>query len=240
MDIAAVILAGGFGTRVRHLLPDVPKPMAPIMGKPFLEWVVRFLAKQRIQRILISTGYLADVIAAHFTEHKIQGTEVRCFAETTPLGTAGGFLNSVANSGLHPHAWLVLNGDSLCFLDITSAAVPLQNESVDGVVAGCHVPDAGRYGTLVTNERGDLLGFQEKRPGAGIINAGIYLFADVVVRQFPDKVPLSFETEVFPFLARKKASLKVVLSEGPFLDIGTPETLVQATEFVRANKAQFS
>ena len=238
-QVVAVVLAGGFGTRVAHLLAGVPKPMVPVAGKPFLEWVVRCLARQGIPKVILSTGHLADVVESHFQTQPVAGVVTRCVAETQPLGTGGGFLNAVRLSGETPEAWLVVNGDSLVFADLALAAAELSNRAVAGVVIGCAVADASRYGTLAIGPAGELRGFIEKRPGKGVINAGVYLLRDSLVRQFPGTLPLSFEQEVFPQLIARGLLLKVCAVEAPFLDIGTPESLRQAESFVEQNRAQF-
>ncbi|HNX50625.1 MAG TPA: sugar phosphate nucleotidyltransferase [Thermoanaerobaculaceae bacterium] len=138
-----------------------------------------------------------------------------------------------------PEAWLVLNGDSLVFANLAAAATELSNPAVAGVVVGCTMSDASRYGTLAIGPAAALQGFAEKRPGKGVINAGIYLLRDSLLRQFPGKLPLSFEQEVFPQLIARGLSLKVSAVNAPFLDIGTPETLRQAESFVEQNRAQF-
>ena len=106
-QVAAVILAGGFGTRVQHLLSGVPKPMAPVAGRPFLEWIVRYLAKQGVRRAIISTGYLADVVARHFDAQPVPQVKTICVAETEPLGTAGGIAHAIGHGGETAQAWLV-------------------------------------------------------------------------------------------------------------------------------------
>jgi len=237
-EAVAVVLAGGFGTRVAHLLPGVPKPMVPVAGKPFVEWVVRYLAGQGIRKVILSTGHLAEVVEAHFQTQPVAGVLTRCVAETQPLGTAGGFLNAARLSGETPEAWLVLNGDSLVFADLTQAAAELSNPAVAGVVVGCAVADASRYGTLAISPAAELRGFLEKRPGKGVINAGVYLLRDALVRQFPDRLPLSFEQEVFPQSVAQGVLLKICAVEAPFLDIGTPESLRQAESFVQQNRAR--
>lgn len=234
-----VVLAGGFGTRVAHLLPGVPKPMVQVSGKPFLEWVVRWLARQGIRKVVLSTGHLAEVVELHFRSQPVAGVSTRCVAENRPLGTAGGFLNAARLSAEAPPAWLVVNGDSLVFANLTDAAMELSSCAVAGAVVGCAVPDAARYGTLVIGPAGELRGFAEKQPGRGVINAGIYLLRDSLVRQFPNKVPLSFEQDVFPGLLARGLALKVCAANAPFLDIGTPESLRQAESFVNQNRAQF-
>ena len=238
-QVPAVVLAGGFGTRVRHLLSGLPKPMAPVAGRPFLEWVARYLGRQGVREIVISSGYKAPVAAQHFANAPVPGVSIRCVAEAEPLGTGGGFLHAARACLASPAAWLVLNGDSLVFADLSASARLLDEPETDGVIVGREVPDASRYGALAVGPHGTLAGFQEKRPGPGIINAGVYLLRSGLLRLFPQRAPLSFETEVFPALTSRNACLKVQVVNAPFLDIGTPETLPQAESFIRHNLDQF-
>jgi NDP-sugar pyrophosphorylase family protein len=238
-EITAIVLAGGFGTRVRHLLPGLPKPMAPVAGRPFLEWVARYLGRQGVREIVISTGYQAPVVAQHFASALLPGIHIRCVAETEPLGTGGGFLHAARACPASPAAWLVLNGDSLVFADLSAAVRLLDEQETAGVIVGREVPDASRYGALALGPDNTLAGFQEKRPGRGIVSAGIYLLRPGLLRQFPQRLPLSFETEVFPALTSRHASLKVQVVNAPFLDIGTPDSLPQAESFIRQNLEQF-
>jgi D-glycero-alpha-D-manno-heptose 1-phosphate guanylyltransferase len=238
-QMAAVILAGGLGTRVQHLLPGLPKPMAPVAGRPFLEWVVRYLAKQGVRRTIISTGHLTGVVEQHFRNQPVRGVSVQCIAETEPLGTGGGFLYAVRQSGESAPAWLVLNGDSLVFANLALAAAPFSDANVSGVIVGRSLPDASRYGTLAIGKAGELLRFEEKRPGAGVINSGVYLLRHSLLAEFPSKTPLSFERDVFPSLIGRDFRLQTVVAEAPFLDIGTPESLPQAEGFIRDNRDEF-
>ena len=238
-QIEAVVLAGGLGTRVAGLLAGVPKPMLSVAGRPFLEWVVRYLARQGIRKVILSTGHLAGVVETHFRSQPVRGVLIRCMAEAQPLGTAGGFLNAARQSGDSPAAWLVLNGDSLVFASLAEVARELNNPDVAGVIVGCEVSDASRYGTMAIGPRGELQGFAEKRPGRGVINAGIYLLCDSLVRELRGTPPLSFERDVFPQLIKRGVLLKASAVEAPFLDIGTPESLRQAEAFVEQHRAQF-
>ena len=238
-QISAVVLAGGFGTRIKHLLGDLPKPMAPVNGKPFLEWVVRWLAAQNIRRVVLSTGHLTEPIEKHFAAQPVAGVTVSCVPETTPLGTAGGFLNAVRQSQTNPAAWFLLNGDTLAFAHLADAIRELRNEATAGVIFGREVPDTSRYGSLVSDANGNLSCFAEKRPGHGVISTGVYLLRAALVEKFPAKIPLSLEAEVFPALTAAGESLKVLPIHAPFLDIGTPDTLRAADIFIQQNIAQF-
>ncbi|HEY1663599.1 MAG TPA: sugar phosphate nucleotidyltransferase [Verrucomicrobiae bacterium] len=234
-QIGAVVLAGGFGRRIQHVLADVPKPMAPVNGRPFLEWVVRYLAAQKIRRVILSTGHLSQVIEKHFQSQPVKNVRISCVHENSPLGTAGGFLNAIHGSKENPAAWLVLNGDSLAPAPLDKMFQSFDDPDIAGAILGVRVPDAARFGALAQDARGELAGFSEKRPGAGVINAGVYLFRSSVAGKFPVKTPLSFETEVFPALIAEKARMKVCVTDAPFLDIGTPETLPLAEDFIRRN-----
>ncbi|MEH1841977.1 MAG: sugar phosphate nucleotidyltransferase [Nostoc sp.] len=231
-DVVAVILAGGYGTRIKHLLDGVPKPMASVAGKPFVEWVVRYLKTQGITKAILSTGYLSEVIEQHFQNHPVDGVQTVCCPEKSPLGTAGGFLNAVHQIRKSPLAWLVVNGDSLVFAELTSLTKHLLNSTVSGAIVGLSVSDASRYGSLVYNQVNDLVKFAEKRPGAGVVNAGVYLLRNSLLEEFPEGSPLSFENEVFPSLLAKNLCLKVDVIDAPFLDIGTPESFPKAESFI--------
>jgi NDP-sugar pyrophosphorylase family protein len=234
MKTIVVILAGGQGTRIRHLLPGLPKPLAPINGKPFLEWIIEFLAKQGLTDIVFSTGYLADQIK-NFVSNNQLGLELRCADEITPLGTAGGVLNALDSiEGNYDNA-LILNGDSLTLTDLSPLFESFTNLSVGVSMVGVKVRDAGRYGTLVTKDDGFLVGFKEKQPGGGVINAGIYLFRKEVLDKLPRAKNVSLELDVFPCLLHKKVLIKVIEVEAPFIDIGTEESLLDAPLFIDKN-----
>jgi D-glycero-alpha-D-manno-heptose 1-phosphate guanylyltransferase len=239
-EATAVILAGGFGTRIRHLLDDVPKPMAPVAGRPFLEWVVRYFRTQGVRRFVLSTGYRAEVIARHFALQPVPGIEVVWVPETEPLGTAGGFLHAVTGSGFASSLWLVANGDSLALTALDRFMAGAAIEPVSAAILALAVPDTSRFGTLEVTSAGRLVRFAEKRPGAGLINAGVYAFKGETLDAFPKNRPLSFETEVFPSLLSGATGIAVQAVEAPFLDIGTPASLAEAERFIQTNLSYFS
>jgi D-glycero-alpha-D-manno-heptose 1-phosphate guanylyltransferase len=227
-------LAGGAGTRIRHLLPGLPKPLAPVAGQPFLHWVLKYLASQGIGSVVISTGYLGDRIEA-FVEGTGR-TGVQCRREPSPLGTAGGFLFAADQSGLQPDAWLVCNGDSLVLANLTPMIRTLDGPDANAAILGVRVDDAARYGTLGLDPSGRWLArFAEKRPGAGLINAGVYLLRGECLNDVQRNRPLSFEFDVFPDFLRRGARISVVAAEAPFLDIGTEGSLRRADQFIRSH-----
>ncbi|MEL4897498.1 nucleotidyltransferase family protein [Crocosphaera sp. Alani8] len=234
-NIVAVILAGGYGTRVKHLLPNIPKPMASVVNKPFLEWIICYLKQQGITQQIISTGHLGEVVEEHFKTHLVKGVNIYCCRENEPLGTGGGFVNAVQQVNLSPKAWLVMNGDSLIVADFQQLENYLDDQDVGCVILGVRVDDASRYGSLVFDDSNTLLNFAEKKAGKGVINGGVYLFRHEILAEFPSQSNLSFEYDIFPTLLQKNIKIKVHSIEAPFLDIGTPETLPKAETFIREN-----
>jgi D-glycero-alpha-D-manno-heptose 1-phosphate guanylyltransferase len=234
MNPLAVVLAGGKGTRLQRVLPGVPKPLAPVAGKHFLEWVLRYLREQGIERAVVSAGYLAEKVERAIGRYEIDGLQVSCVAEAAPLGTGGGCLNAM---GRHKGDVLVLNGDSLVLTSLRP--LMLAAEHMDGAVLGVKVKDASRYGTLQVKDS-MLAGFEEKRPGAGLVNAGVYLFKAETLARFPRGESLSFEYDIYPALIADGARIAVARCEAPFLDIGTEESLKQAEAFVQKHMDWFS
>ena len=237
--VTTVLLAGGFGTRIKHLLSELPKPLAPVADRPFLDWVIRFLAQQGISNVILSTGYQGQMIADHYANHPVEGVNVSCRHEAQPMGTAGGFLNALAGQRSPSANWLVGNGDSLVLADLGKFCASLAQRDCAAGILGVRMDDAGRYGTIKANEQGLLEAFHEKRPGAGLINAGVYFFRDDAVSLFPKKPVLSFETDVFPHLLAKGVRIGVYETNAPFIDIGTPDTLGAATAFIQTHRNHF-
>jgi D-glycero-alpha-D-manno-heptose 1-phosphate guanylyltransferase len=234
--VRTVLLAGGFGTRVAHLLPNMPKPMASIAGRPFVEWVIRYFAHCGLGHFILSTGHLAEVIETYFLENPIKGVdEVCCRKETSPQGTAGGFLHATEHFAEPAGGWLVTNADSLVVSNPMAFIHAANKNGWTAAILGLEVADASRFGSLRVADDGTLLAFAEKCPGAGLINAGVYWFAPGCRPGFPTKRPLSFEMDVFPDLIAAGARIGVVPVTASFIDIGTPASLAEADAFVRAH-----
>lgn len=238
--VTAVILAGGEGSRVRHLLSNIPKPLAVVAGRPFLEWVISLLIKEGVTELIISSGYRGEKIAEFAADLSARGMPTIVSREDVPLGTAGGFLNALAASLSGTPVVMACNGDSLLLSHLDPLCRALADPALDAVIAGVRMEDTSRFGTIRMNAEGLLSDFREKQSGSGLINAGLYLFRRDVVRKFGDKRPLSFEFDVFPSLLEQGARIKVVALRGAFLDIGTEETLARADAFIRDNMRWFA
>jgi D-glycero-alpha-D-manno-heptose 1-phosphate guanylyltransferase len=220
----AVILAGGFGTRLSSKLRDLPKSMAPIGSRPFLAILLDQLVAAGCERVLLSVGYLRNVIQDAF-QFGYRGMPIEYVIEETPLGT-GGAIHLALSQVKEPSA-IVLNGDTFLELDFVKISAFHASAGRPMTMAIIQVPDTSRYGGVVL-EDGTITGFIEKgQRGRGWINAGVY----VLNRDFPWPVELparfSFETDV---LGRVIDQIRpsAFLCDGYFLDIGVPEDLGRA------------
>ncbi|MDH6592546.1 D-glycero-alpha-D-manno-heptose 1-phosphate guanylyltransferase [Variovorax sp. TBS-050B] len=214
----AIVLAGGLGTRLRAEVPDLPKPMAPVGGQPFLGLLLHRLAQQRVSRVVLSLGYKAQQIIDHFGS-SFAGMTLEHVVESRPLGTGGAIRRAMTRvKDDHVH---VFNGDT--YLDLDLAAVEtLWQMHREPVIVARPVADASRYGCLLAAD-GRLTGFAEKSAaGAGIINAGCYVFNAGQFDAFELDRPFSLERDVLADPDRCPP-MRVFVCNGQFIDIGVPE-----------------
>lgn len=214
----AVILAGGQGSRLRSVLTDVPKPLAPVAGRPFLDILCSWLARQGLQRVIFSLGYMADVIVKHVGKN-FMGMDTNCVVEEKPLGTGGGL--RLALEQCQEDAVLVLNGDTFLEFDL-SALSRCWDATHQPILLAVQVADSSRYGRLTL--RGNLvIGLEEKGIlGAGWINAGGYVLPRQALNSFTLGQPFSLEDDFLkPCLCDEP--FQVYRTDGFFIDIGVPE-----------------
>ena len=218
----AIILAGGFGTRLKEVVADVPKPMAPVNGKPFLDYLVRYLRHYEVEKIILSVGHMSEKIISHY------GDQFTYSIEHEPLGTGGGIrlaLEKCTQTNV-----LVLNGDSFFDIDL-KAFYNKHNEAIsDCSLALRKVENASRYGTLQLGEMGVIKEFKEKtgQNQPGIINAGVYLLdRQVFLDETEGKKVFSIEKDHFEKNVNK-LNLYGFTFKGYFIDIGIPEDYQRA------------
>lgn len=221
----AIILAGGFGTRLREAVPDLPKPMAPVANKPFLAWQLDYLIKLGVSRFILSVGYKAQVIRDYFGE-EYQGAAIVYAEETEPLGT-GGAIQYALKEAVQERVF-ILNGDTLCETDLSDLrALNVNNPNGIGIVVK-HVDNAGRYGAITFDEQTRLVtNFGEKSSSApGFINAGIYDIPKNFIFNPNLTVPFSFEARVLPDITNR--NLFASVAGDFFIDIGITEDFIRA------------
>lgn len=236
-DLTAVVLAGGKGTRIAGMFPDLPKPMVPAAGAPFLFWVTGWLIKNGVTDVVYSIGHQAGAVEAWRDRlHPNPGISLRCQREETALGTGGAVRNCL---GLCAETLIVTNGDTLLVADLRSAIDRFFGEKLDGVLLAIEVPDTSRYGSLRV-ERGILRAFAEKVAGSGLVYGGTLIIKRALLREGAGLRGTSLETDILPGLLAEGRRLGVVASAAPFLDIGTPQTVQQATSFIDAHRSALS
>jgi D-glycero-alpha-D-manno-heptose 1-phosphate guanylyltransferase len=221
----AVVLAGGFGTRLRSVVQDLPKPMAPVGERPFLAIVLDELVAAGMQRCVLAVGYKADAIEAYFGAD-YRGMALAYSVEEDPLGTGGGIRQAVEQ--IHGDACLVLNGDTLFRVDLALLGRRFLEQDSLLTAALKAMRDFDRYGTVVLNEQGVITGFREKQPMAeGLINGGVYaLHKDLFAgKELPAK--FSFEQEILEAEVGQGRFHGEVF-DAYFIDIGIPEDYARA------------
>ena len=228
--LTAVILAGGLGTRLREVVPDRPKVLADVAEKPFLSYLFDQLLAEGFRSAVLCTGYRAEMVSAQYGE-AYGALRLRYSCETTPLGTGGAIRQALPL--VETRYASILNGDSFFgagFLPLWKAV----GES--GAGAGmllAQVGDAARYGRVEISDTGWILGLHEKDglSTPGLINAGKYIVQKEWIESIPAGRAVSLEREVFPDWVRR--GFLGVESGAPFVDIGTPSSLVEGHQLFR-------
>lgn len=230
----AVILAGGFGTRLREAVRDLPKPMAMVAGRPFMEYVLDRLISGGINNITLSVGYMADVIMQHFGS-KYRSAVINYVVENEALGTGGAIAFALRGKG--KESVLVLNGDTFLNIDYGQLINWYAQKPVAVAMVLREMSDTGRYGSVVVS--GDRVsGFVEKgMAGAGLINAGVYILKPDIFAAFGLAGKFSLETDLLQPHCNE-LSPKAFFTSAYFIDIGLPADYERAQAELPALKGQ--
>ncbi|EPE3793672.1 D-glycero-D-manno-heptose 1-phosphate guanosyltransferase [Campylobacter lari] len=210
----AIVLAGGLGTRLKSVVQDLPKPMAPINGKPFLTFVLEYLKKQGITEIVLSVSYKYELIQEHFKD-EFEGMKIRYNIEEELLGTGGAIKDALK---LIQNQAYVLNGDTI--FDIDLKKLVLNDNKI--CIALKQMQNFDRYGTVNVDDQGIVTSFEEKVfKKQGLINGGIYLLKKDIFDEFDLEKKFSFEE----FLQENFKLLKIQtqIFDDYFIDIGVPQ-----------------
>jgi len=225
--IPALILVGGRGTRLRFVLPDSQKVVAPVAGKPFLFRLLDQLVNAQVKQVVLCTGYQAEQVEA-LVGDRYQSLHVVYSSEPAPLGTAGALRQAL--SLVDSHTVLALNGDSFCEVDLAAMWESHKRRRANATLAVIEIPETRASGRVTFDEDAVITSFVEKSsaPSAGWINAGIYLLERQVLESIPTGRAVSIEREIFPAWIGR--GLYAYRTAGKFLDIGTPEAYTSAQQ----------
>ena len=228
----ALILAGGQGTRLRSVVADRPKVLAPVAGRPFIKHLLQQLLDAGLREVILCTGYMAESVRIELGDN-FGSMALKYSEEKEPLGTGGALRNAlpfIANG----EEILVLNGDSFCESDIGALTKFHLSKGAIATIALRNVPDTSRYGQVELGPSEAVEIFAEKgdKRGSGLINAGIYLINDKIIRELPEGVALSLERDVLPQLIGK-GLFGFRINAGRFIDIGTPESFSESQSVMK-------
>ncbi len=227
--LVAIILAGGFGTRLRSVVADRQKTVADVCGKPFLCFLLDQVGKARVRECILACGYQADTVKAALKDYP----DLKYSVERKPLGTGGALRLALKETDAE---WILsMNGDSFLAVDLCDFIAAFEKSGRDAGMVLTHVGDVSRYGSVVL-ENGTVRSFLEKGAvhGAGLVNAGIYIFHRKILESIPEDTAFSLERELFPGLSAE-AKLFGYVCDGAFIDIGTPESYTLAQTFLKGH-----
>jgi mannose-1-phosphate guanylyltransferase len=228
--VRAVVLVGGFGTRLRPLTCARPKQMLPIVNRPMIEHVVGHLAEHGVDDIVLSLGFRPESFRDGYPDGRCVGARLHYAVEPEPLDTAGAIRFAALDAGIDER-FLVLNGDVLTDLDVTRFVEVHERRGAEASIALHKVADPSRYGVVPTDSDGRVIAFVEKpEPGTAptdLINAGTYVLEPSVLERIEAGRRVSIEREVFPALVGD-GSLYALDGETYWIDTGTPQEYIQS------------
>lgn len=233
--IDVIVLAGGLGTRLREVVRDTPKPLAPVGGKPFLDILLDGLdGKRWVGNVILAIGYLAERFIETYRGGRGRSFPILFSVERKPLGTGGAVRLALPMTGT-PEI-LVLNGDSFVEVDWEAFLASHRSSGLPMTMVLRDVEDAGRYGRVVLDDRGRVVRFEEKRPDApaGLVNAGVYLFRRDLFDDAPACAVISLERDLMPGYLQK--GVGGFVTRGKFIDIGIPESYRMARDYIGGEK----
>jgi mannose-1-phosphate guanylyltransferase len=227
----AVVLVGGFGTRLRPLTLHTPKQMLPVCNRPMLEWVLAQLVRHGIDDAVLSLGYRPDAFQEAFPDGRCAGVRLHYAVEPEPLDTAGAIRFAAHDAGIDER-FVVLNGDVLTDLDLGELLAFHDRRAAEGTIALHRVEDPSAFGVVPTDDDGRVQAFVEKPPRdqapSHYINAGTYVLEPSVLDRIPDGRRVSVERETFPGMVADRSLFALADGGVYWLDLGTPDAYLQA------------
>ncbi|MFL6205834.1 MAG: sugar phosphate nucleotidyltransferase [Acidimicrobiales bacterium] len=226
----AVVLVGGFGTRLRPLTLHTPKQMLPVVNRPMIERVVAHLAHHGVEQAVLAMGYRPDAFQAAYPDGRCAGVPLHYAIEPEPRDTAGAIRFAALDAGI-AERFLVLNGDVLTDLDLGALIAAHDRAGAEGTIALHRVDDPSAYGVVPTDESGRVTAFIEKPPRedapTDLINAGTYVLEPSVLDRIAPDVPVNVERSTFPAMVAD-GSLHALDGDAYWIDAGTPPTYLAA------------
>lgn len=221
----AIVLAGGLGTRLKGVIKDIPKPMAPINDIPFLQYLFNYLIKQGVERVVLAVGYRYEVIEDFFGS-KYKSLELVYAIEYEPMGTGGGIANALQKT-LNTTCFL-LNGDTFFNVSLKDLYKKHESSKAQLTLSLKEMENFDRYGTVALDNNDRITLFNEKQPVTkGLINGGVYVITKSLFDDFKNTPKFSFEKDIMEAKV-DQINMQAYISDGYFIDIGIPEDYKKA------------
>ncbi len=240
MTNIAILLAGGLGTRLRKMVKDVPKPMAEVKGRPFLEYLFDFLISYKVKKVVLSVGYKKEIIIGYFGD-KYRELEITYAVEDFPLGTGGAVKNSLKFIDDNSKSFFIINADTILGIDLENFSKLNKENCENATISIFRADQADRFGKIDFDKKGVVINFcREKCNVQDWGNGGFYSFKnkgklELVLNSLDGY--FSFENEAIPRLVMER-DVNVYRTSGPFLDIGVPDDyLIAEKEVVNWRKS---
>ena len=231
MVTTAIILAGGLGTRLKKVVQDLPKPMAPIRDRPFLEYQMDFWIDQGISRFILSVGYLNQTISSHFGD-SYRSVQINYAHENTPLGTGGGLLMAAKNLA---EPFLLLNGDTFFEVDLNDLCLFHNEHNAEWTMSLFRSKDLDRYMGVELAKTGEIVVLKSKQSQIDLlVNGGVYLINPSAISRLNlnPGIKSSLEDQLLPSFLSLGGKLFGIECYGKFIDIGVPEDYYRAQKIL--------
>src|SRR5450755_4681988 len=238
--LKAVVMAGGEGTRLRPMTANQPKPLLPVANRPIMEHVLRLLKRHGFDETVVTVQFLAALVRNYFGDGEEFGMSLQYATEEMPLGTAGSVRN--AEDALRDEPFLVISGDALTDMDLTSLVKFHKDKGALVTVALTRVPDPLEFGIVIADEEGRIQRFLEKPTWGQVfsdtVNTGIYVMEPEVLDEVPPGESVDWSGDVFPRLLERGAPLFGWIADGYWEDVGTLESYLKAQADVLSRRVR--
>lgn len=226
----AIVLAGGLGTRLRTVVSDVPKPMAPIKEKPFLVWLMDYWIKQGVDHFILAVSYKHEVIINYFG-NKYKNAELEYSIETTPLGTGGALLQALQK--VSANEFLLLNGDTYFMVDFAMLQKFAHKNTADWCFSLFTSDDHNRYLGIDIQPTGQITALNSTK-NSMLVNGGVYLLKTAAINMLnlPKDQQISLEQDILPLALNAHQKMYGMSINAPFIDIGIPKDYYQSAEII--------